>query len=75
MDLSTITRSVLLDIKEELKEEDNINTIKNDIFKPLIKHIIEELYPYIIRILTIFILILIFLFITIFLNLRVIYQY
>ena len=50
MDLSTITRSVLLDIKEELKEEDNINIIKNDIFKPLIKHIIEELYPYIINI-------------------------
>ncbi len=74
MDLSTITRSVLYDIKEELKTVDNINIIKKDILKPLIHIVIEELYPYIFRIILIFILILLFLFVTIFLNLRIIYQ-
>ena len=62
MDLSTITRSVLYDIKEEIKIEENINIIKKDILKPIIHIVIEELYPYIFRIILIFILILLFLF-------------
>ena len=74
MNLSTITKNILLNFKEELEKEGNMEIVKNDILKPLIKHIIDELYPYFIRMMAIIIIILLFLIITIFLNLRVIYR-
>ena len=74
MNLSTITKSILNNLKDEIEKEDNINIVKSDILKPLIKHIIDELYPYFLRMLIIIIIILLFLIITIFLNLRVIYR-
>ena len=73
MNLSTITKNILLNFKEELEKEGNMEIVKNDILKPLIKHIIDELYPYFLRMLIIIIIILLFLIITIFLNLKVIY--
>ena len=74
MNLSTITKNILLNFKEELEKEGNMEIVKNDILKPLIKHIIDELYPYFIRMMAIIIIILLFLIITIFLNLKVIYR-
>ena len=41
MNLSTITKKVLLDISEEIKKEDNMNIIKSDILDPIIRHIIK----------------------------------
>ena len=73
MNLSTITKNILLTIKDEIEKEENINIVKSDILKPLIKHIIDVLYPYFLKMLIIIIIILLFLFITIFLNLKVIY--
>ena len=74
MNLSTITKNVLTNVKEEIEKEENMEVIKNDILRPLIKHIIDELYPYFIKMLSIIIIILLFLIITIFLNLKVIYR-
>ena len=74
MNLSTITKNILLNFKEELEKEGNMEIIKNNILKPLIKHIIDELYPYFIRMMAIIIIILLFSIITIFLNLKVIYR-
>ena len=68
MNLSTITKNILLNFKEELEKEGNMEIVKNDILKPLIKHIIDELYPYFIRMMAIIIIILLFLI------LRVIYR-
>ena len=45
MNLSTITKNILLNLKEEIEKEDNIQLIKEDILKPLIQHIMRELYP------------------------------
>ena len=51
MNLSTITKNILLNIREEIENEENMDIIKKDILKPLIKHIIDELYPYLLKIL------------------------
>ena len=74
MNLSTITKNILLNIRDEIENEENMDIIKKDILKPLIKHIIDELYPYLLKMMIIIIIILFFLFITIFLNLKVIYK-
>ena len=49
MNLSTITKKVLLDISEEFKKDDNMEIIKSEILNPMIRHIIDELYPYFIN--------------------------
>lgn len=74
MDLSVITKKVLSEISDEVKKEDNMNIIKHDILDPIIRHIIDELYPYFIKISIGAIIILVFIVITLFLNLRIIYR-
>ena len=74
MNLTLLTKKILMNITDELKEEENMIIIKNEILNPLIKHIINELYPYVLKLLIMIIIILIFLIITIFLNLKVIYR-
>ena len=74
MNLSILTKKILLNLRDEIEKDDNITMIKKHILKPLIKHIIDELYPYFLKMLFIIIIILLFLIITIFLNLKVIYR-
>ena len=74
MNLSSITKKVIIDISEELKKEDNMIIIKSDILDPIIRHIINELYPYFIKVTIAVIIIFIFILITLFLNLRIIYR-
>lgn len=74
MDLSVITKKILYEISDEIKKEDNMNIIKYDILDPIIRHIIDELYPYFIKISIGAIIILVFIIITLFLNLRIIYR-
>ena len=75
MNLTLLTKNILLNITNELKEEENIKIIKNDILNPLIKHILNEIYPYIFKICIIILIILLFLIVTIFLNLKIIYKH
>ena len=58
MNLSILTKKVLINLKEEVAKDDNITMIKKDILKPLIKHTIDELYPYFLKMLFIIIIIL-----------------
>lgn len=74
MNLSIITNRILLNIKDELEKVENIEIIKKDILGPMIKHTINELYPYFFKAMIIIIITLLFLMITIFLNLRVIFK-
>ena len=72
MDLKTITKKFIDEISHEIKKEDNIDVLKHDIFNPIIKHIIDELYPYFFKILVCILIIFIFIIITLFLNLRIV---
>jgi hypothetical protein len=74
MDLSVITKKILSEISDEVRKEDNMNIIKHDILDPIIRHIIDEIYPYFIKISIGAIIILVFIMITLFLNLRIIYR-
>ena len=74
MDLSIITKNILSNLKDELEKKENIDLLKTDILRPLIKHIIDELYPYFLKMIFIIVIVLLFLIITIFLNLKVIYK-
>ena len=74
MDLSKIIHQGLQEIKREIYKDDNMDLIKNDILNPTIKHIIEQLYPYFIKVIFIIITLFILLIVIIFLNIRIIYK-
>ena len=46
MSLEVITIKLLDSIKNELKKEEHIDTINNDIIKPIVDKVLEKLYPY-----------------------------
>lgn len=75
MDISTITKKIINEISDEIKKVENINTIKNDILNPIVSHIIEEVYPYFLKMIIFIIFVFIFILITLFLNLRIVFSY
>ena len=46
MSFEVITEKLLDSIKSELKKDEHINTINNDIIKPIVDKVLEQLYPY-----------------------------
>jgi len=46
MSFEVITTKLLDSIKVELKKEEHMNTINNDIIKPIVDKVLEQLYPY-----------------------------
>ena len=73
MELNNIIHNFLIEIKSELKKDNNINILKKDIINPILKEIIESLYPYIFKILIIIIIFFIIVIILILLNIRIIF--
>jgi len=74
MDLSSLIKSSLNEISTEFKKKENQDLIKNDLLNPVIEHVIEQLYPYFIKILIFIILLIVIMMTGIFLNIRVIYK-
>ncbi|MBF76241.1 hypothetical protein CMK20_18930 [Candidatus Poribacteria bacterium] len=72
MKLNNIVNTYLNQISDEIKKEDNMNILRLRVINPIIKEIIDELYPYFIKILLIVLVLIIILLITIGLNIRVI---
>jgi hypothetical protein len=72
MNLSTITTSILNNVKLELEKEENVKLIKEDLLKPMIQHTMDELYPYFLKCMVVIMIILLFLIVTVFLNLKII---
>jgi len=46
MSFETITTKLLASIKNELRKEEHIDTINNDIIKPIVDKVLEQLYTY-----------------------------
>ena len=42
MSFETITRKLLDSVKREIKREENIDTINNDIIKPIVNKVLEQ---------------------------------
>jgi hypothetical protein len=62
----------LTETKDELKKEKNMDLLRHEIIRPVIKEVVSELYPYFIKIICCVIFIVIILILTIILNIRVI---
>jgi hypothetical protein len=73
MSFETITTKLLDSMKREIKREEHTNTINNDIIKPIVDKVLEQLYPYFIGVSLITAFIVISVFVILCLNLKICY--
>ena len=46
MSFEVVISKILESMKEEIKKEENIIIINNDIIKPIVEKVIDNIYPY-----------------------------
>jgi hypothetical protein len=46
MSFETITAKLLESVKREIQKEEHLDTINNDIIKPIVDKVLNQLYPY-----------------------------
>lgn len=73
MSFETITKKLLNSVKKEIKREEHIDTINNDIIKPIVNKVLEQLYPYFIGASFVIAFIVISVFVILCLNLKICY--
>ena len=73
MSFEVITSKLLQSIKSEINKEENINSINNDIIKPIVDKVLEQLYPYFIGASFVIAFIVISVFVILCLNLKICY--
>ena len=73
MSFETITRKLLDSVKKEIKREEHIDTINNDIIKPIVDKVLEQLYPYFFGFSMIIIFIVVSVFLILCLNVKICY--
>lgn len=73
MSFEIITQKLLNSMKYEIKKEENMNIINNDIIKPIVENILEHIYPYFIGASLVLTFIVISIFIILCLNLKICY--
>jgi hypothetical protein len=73
MSFETITRKLLDSIKREIKREEHIDTINNDIIKPIVDKVLEQLYPYFFCFSMIIVFIVVSVFVILCLNVKICY--
>jgi len=74
MSFNTVVTKLLQSMKEELQKEENIQTMREDIIKPVVEQIFMIMYPYFIGMGCIFIMIIVIIFVILFLNIKICYQ-
>lgn len=72
MNLSEIMYNFIEETGVEIKKEKNMDLLRKKIINPVIKEIIDELYPYIVKLVVSSVFFIIILLITIVLNIKVI---
>ncbi len=72
MNLSDILYNFIEETGEEIKKEKNMNLLRSKVINPVVKEIIDELYPYIVKLVVSSVFFIIILLITIVLNIKVI---
>jgi hypothetical protein len=73
MSFETITRKLLDSVKREIKKEEHIDTINNDIIKPIVDKVLEQLYPYFFCFSMIIVFIVVSVFVILCLNVKICY--
>lgn len=67
-----IVLNLIQEVKNEIKKDENMIIIRQDIINPLVNQILDELQPYVFKSIVIIVSMIVFLLITIILNIRVI---
>ena len=73
MSLESITRKLLESVKREIRKEEHIDTINNDIIKPIVDKVLEQLYPYFFGFSVIIVFIVVSVFVILCLNVKICY--
>ena len=74
MGLNKIIKNIFYELSDEIKKDENKLYLRNEILNPIIKEVIDELYPYFLKLIIVIVLIPLFLIITIILNIKVIFK-
>jgi hypothetical protein len=74
MSFNTVVTKLLNSMKEELEKEENIQSLREDIIRPVVEQIFMIMYPYFIGMGCIFIMIIVIIFVILFLNIKICYQ-
>ena len=74
MKFDILINNIIKDLNYELKKDKNMNYIKHELLNPLIENIIQELYPYFLKIIIVIVVLFILIIFIIVLNLRIIYN-
>ena len=69
-----VVKKLLINAKDELKEEENIKILKDDILQPIVEQIFYVMYPYFIGISLVVIFIIMLIFIILVLNIKICYS-
>lgn len=74
MSFEVVISKILESMKEEIKKEENIIIINNDIIKPIVEKVIDNIYPYFIGASLVFMTMFVFIFVILLLNLKICYS-
>ena len=74
MDFNFIIKKSVQDICSEVKKDENMDLIKQDVLNPIVEHVIIQMYPYILKLVIGFSLLFILIVFLVILNLRIIYK-
>ena len=73
MSFNNVVTKLIDSIIEEIRKEDNICKIKEDILKPIVEQLFYLMYPYFAGISLIFIIVILVIFVILFLNIKIYY--
>jgi hypothetical protein len=73
MKFDIFIKNMIKDFNYEIKKKENYDYIKYEILNPLVEHIIQQLYPFFIKLIVIIIILFILIIFIIILNLKIIY--
>lgn len=74
MDFNFMIKRSITEVCNEVKKEENMNLLKQDILNPIVEHVMYQMYPYILKFVVGFVLLVVLIIFLIILNLRIIYK-
>ena len=74
MSFNVVVTKLIYSMTEEIRKEDNIVKIKEDILKPIVEQLFYLMYPYFAGISLILIIVILVIFIILFLNIKIYYH-
>ena len=74
MSFNSVITKLIDSMKEEIKKEENIIKIKEDVLKPIVEQLFYLMYPYFAGISLIFIIVILVIFVILFLNIKIYYH-